>query len=283
MITEDTRFLIVGLGLIGGSYARGLSKKGFWVDAIDIDPDSIAYALENGLIRRGSTWADPALARGADIVVFALYPTVMIEWVRQNQGLFRPGALLTDVSGVKCHVVDVIQGFLRQDLEFIGSHPMAGKEVYGVRNSDEGIFKIANFIVTPTEKNTSGAVETAREIGRLLEFHTITELAPAAHDEIVGFVSQLTHAIAVSLMTCNDDEDLQNYTGDSFRDLTRIARINEKMWSELFLLNRRELISQIDSFTAELLRMRGMLERQDRAALEEMFIRSTQRRALFDR
>ena len=99
----------------------------------------------------------------------------------------------------------------------------------------------------------------------------------------MGFVSQLTHAIAVSLMTCNDDEDLQNYTGDSFRDLTRIARINEKMWSELFLLNRRELISQIDSFTAELLRMRGMLERQDRAALEEMFIRSTQRRALFDR
>lgn len=283
MIAEDTRFLIVGLGLIGGSYARGLSKKGFWVDAIDTDPDSIAYALENGLIRRGSTWADPALARGADIVVFALYPGVMIEWVRQNQGLFRPGALLTDVSGVKCHVVDAIQGFLRQDLEFIGSHPMAGKEVYGVRNSDEGIFKIANFIVTPTEKNTSGAVETAREIGRLLEFHTITELAPAAHDEIVGFVSQLTHAIAVSLMTCNDDEDLQNYTGDSFRDLTRIARINEKMWSELFLLNRRELISQIDSFTAELLRMRGMLERQDRAALEEMFIRSTQRRALFDR
>ena len=249
MIAEDTRFLIVGLGLIGGSYARGLSKKGFWVDAIDTDPDSIAYALENGLIRRGSTWADPALARGADIVVFALYPGVMIEWVRQNQGLFRPGALLTDVSGVKCH-------------------PMAGKEVYGVRNSDEGIFKIANFIVTPTEKNTSGAVETAREIGRLLEFHTITELAPAAHDEIVGFVSQLTHAIAVSLMTCNDDEDLQNYTGDSFRDLTRIARINEKMWSELFLLNRQELISQIDSFTAELLRRRGMLERQDRALFD---------------
>ncbi len=126
-------------------------------------------------------------------------------------------------------------------------------------------------------------METAREIGRLLEFHTIVELAPAAHDEIIGFVSQLTHAIAVSLMTCNDDENLQDYTGDSFRDLTRIARINEKMWSELFLLNRQELISQIDSFTAELLRMRGMLERQDRAALEEMFIRSTQRRALFDR
>ena len=162
MITEDTRFLIVGLGLIGGSYARGLSKKGFWVDAIDTDAASISYALENGLIRRGAARPDPALTRSADIVVFALYPTVMIDWLRQNQALFRPGTLFTDVSGVKCHVVDVIQGFLREDLEFIGSHPMAGKEVYGVRNSDEAIFRAANFIVTPTEKNTPEAVQTAR-------------------------------------------------------------------------------------------------------------------------
>ena len=283
MIKDDTRFLIVGLGLIGGSYARGLSKKGLWVDAIDIDPDSIAYAQQQGMIRRGATCPDPALIAEAEVVVFALYPGVMIDWIRENQHLFRPGTLLTDVAGVKCHVVDVIQGFLREDLEFIGSHPMAGREVYGVRNSDESIFKIANFIVTPTEKNTPEAIAAARQIGELLDFHTIVELDPATHDEMIGFVSQLTHAIAVSLMTCNEDEGLQNYTGDSFRDLTRIARINEKMWSELFLLNREVLIAQIDSFTGELLRMREMLRRQDRAALEEMFIHSTRRRALFDR
>lgn len=283
MIKEDTRFLIVGLGLIGGSYARALSKKGYWVDAIDTNPDSISYALEQGIIRRGATAPDPVLIEQADIVVFALYPTVMIEWIRKNQSLFRPGTLLTDVAGVKCHVLDVIQDFLREDLEFIGSHPMAGKEVYGVRNSDESIFKIANFIVTPTEKNTQEAIDTARQLGHLLDFHTIVELDPATHDEMIGFVSQLTHAIAVSLMTCNEDEGLQNYTGDSFRDLTRIARINEKMWSELFLLNRKVLIEQIDSFTAELLRMRELLRREDRAALEEMFIHSTRRRALFDR
>ena len=283
MIKDDTRFLIVGLGLIGGSYARGLSKRGLWVDAIDTNPDSISYALELGMIRRGATRPDPALIAEADVVVFALYPGVMIDWIREHQHLFRPGTLLTDVAGVKCHVVDVIQGFLREDLEFIGSHPMAGKEVYGVRNSDESIFKIANFIVTPTEKNTPGAIAAARQIGELLDFHTIVELDPATHDEMIGFVSQLTHAIAVSLMTCNEDEGLQNYTGDSFRDLTRIARINEKMWSELFLLNREVLIAQIDSFTCELLRMREILCRQDRAALEEMFIHSTRRRALFDR
>ena len=283
MITGTTNILIVGLGLIGGSYARALSKKGYRVSAIDTDADSIRYALDHGLIVSGKTDVDPALCNAADLVIFALYPTVMIRWIQENQHFFRSGTLLTDVSGVKCGVLDVIQGFLREDLEFIGSHPMAGREVYGVRNSDENIFKIANFIVTPTEKNTPQAIETARELGRLLDFHTIVELSPAEHDEIIGFVSQLTHAIAVSLMTCNDDQNLQDYTGDSFRDLTRIARINEKMWSELFLLNREVLISQIDIFTAELTRMREMLCRQDRAALEEMFRHSTRRRALFDR
>ncbi len=283
MITTDTNILIIGLGLIGGSYARGLSKKGYQVSAIDIDPDSIGYALEQGLIRAGSTEPDPALCEAADLIVFALYPTAMIDWVKEHQHLFRPGALLTDVAGVKCGVLDVIQGTLREDLEFIGSHPMAGREVYGVRNSDESIFKIANFIVTPTEKNTPQAIAVARQLGQLLDFHTVVELDPATHDEMIGFVSQLTHAIAVSLMTCNNDQNLQDYTGDSFRDLTRIARINEKMWSELFLLNRKVLIDQIDSFTAELGRMREMLCRQDRAALEEMFRHSTRRRALFDR
>ena len=283
MITEETRFLIVGLGLMGGSYARALTKKGYRVDAIDTDPDAISYALGQGIIAGGSTAVDPALIAQADVTVFALYPHTMIDWLRSNQQLFRPGALLTDVTGVKCHVVDTVQGFLRPDLEFIGSHPMAGREVYGVRNSDDSIFAIANFIVTPTEKNTPAAIAAARQLGGILGFHTISELSPAEHDEMIAFVSQLAHAIAVSLMTCNDDQNLQNYTGDSFRDLTRIARINEVMWSELFLLNRGPLIAQIDSFTSELLHMKTLLQNGDRAALEEMFRHSTRRRALFDR
>ena len=283
MKPEDTRFTIVGLGLIGGSYARGLTKKGFCVNAIDTNADSIRYALGEKIICRGATAPDAALLAEADIVILALYPTTMIDWVREHQHLLRPGTLLTDVSGVKCHVLDTIQGFLRDDLELIGSHPMAGREVYGVQNSDERIFAPANFIVTPTAKNTPAGIAAAHEIGKLLNFHTVVELDPRTHDEMIAFVSQLTHAIAVSLMTCNDDQNLQNYTGDSFRDLTRIARINETMWSELFLLNRGPLIEQIESFTAELLKMGGFLQQGDGAGLEEMFRHSTKRRALFDR
>ena len=279
---EDARFLIVGLGLIGGSYARGLTKAGYAVDAIDTNEGSIRYALAHGLINNGATEPEPSFAKQADIIIFALYPHVMIDYIREHQHIFGKNSLLTDVAGVKQNVVDVIQGFLREDLEFIGGLPMAGIEVSGVENSDERMFCSANLIITPTEKNTAQGIVLAKEIGTILQFKTITELDPKAHDKMIAFVSQLTHAIAVSLMTCNDRENLQNYTGNSFRDLTRIARLNEEMWSELFLLNREALMEQIDSFSAALNGLRHMLEKEDKPALMELFRHSTARRGMFD-
>ena len=195
----------------------------------------------------------------------------------------RPGALLTDVSGVKCGVVDEVQSFLRPDVEFVGAHPMAGREVSGVRNSDARIFQDANFLITPTARNTKAAVDAVHELAEILGFARISVLTPKAHDEMVGFLSQLTHVIAMSLMNCNDNPDLAAYTGDSFRDLTRIARINDRMWSELFLLNREVLVRQIDAFSAELAAVRQDLIDQDEADLRERMRRSTARRALFDK
>lgn len=283
MITKETNILIVGLGLIGGSYARALTRAGCRVEAIDTNPDSIGYALHEGFITAGSTEPDPALIQKAQLVIFGLYPRVEIDWVRQNQHLFAPGTLLTDVSGVKGGVLDTIQAFLRPDLELVGCHPMAGREVYGVRNSTDAMFGPANFIVVPTEKNTKRGLDTAVELGALLGFHTVTRLTMHQHDEIVGFVSQLTHAIAVTLMTCNEDENLQNYTGDSFRDLTRIARINEQMWSELFVMNKGPLLEQIDAFQNQLTQLRNMVENENVEEMKTLFRRSTARRALFDR
>ena len=108
---------------------------------------------------------------------------------------------------------------------------MAGKEVYGVENSDKKIFQGANFIITPTSKNTTKAIDTIVEMGKILGFKNISILTPEKHDEMIGFLSQLTHCIAITLMTCKDSKHLVEYTGDSFRDLTRIAKINEQMWS----------------------------------------------------
>ena len=279
---SDTKFLIVGLGLIGGCYARRLTALGHRVCALDTDPDAIAYALEEGIIARGAAM-DEALVREADVVIFGLYPKALLAWLRAHQGALRPGALLTDVSGVKCGVVDEVQSFLRPDVEFVSAHPMAGREVSGVRNSDARIFQDANFLITPTARNTKAAVDAVHELAEILGFARISVLTPKAHDEMVGFLTQLTNVIAMPLMTCNDTPDLAASTGDSFRDLTRIARINDRMWSELFLLNREVLVRQIDAFSAELAAVRQDLIDQDEADLRERMRRSTARRALFDK
>ena len=281
--TKDKNILIVGLGVIGGGYAKGLSDRGYRVRCITKNQRDIDYAMARGMILEGKDYPDERLIKEADIIVFALYPTVFIEWVKDYQHLFKSGAIITDVSGVKSTVVYKIQEFLREDVEFISAHPMAGRERSGVEYSDPNVFIGANYIVTPTEKNTPEAVELCREIGQVLGFGRITELSPEEHDRMIAFLSQLTHCIAVSLMTCNTEEGLEKYTGDSFRDLTRIAKINEEMWSELFLLNKDALLSEMDAFIEDFKGFRSMIEEGDREGMMEKMRASTMRRSLFDK
>ena len=219
----------------------------------------------------------------ADLVIFALYPHVFVKWIEENQCLLKSGALITDVTGVKGSIVYQIQDMLREDVEFIAAHPMAGREVSGVENSSDKMFVGANYIVTPTKKNTSEAIQTCMELGRLLGFSNVTTLSPEEHDEMIGFLSQLTHCIAITLMTCNDKEDMEKFTGDSFRDLTRIARINDLMWSELFIANKTALLDQMNLFMDKFQSLKTMLENNDVDGMRAMMQHSTQRRALFDK
>jgi len=283
MLTKDKKILIVGLGLIGGSYAEGFTRKGYEVGAITRSRKSVDFALEKGIIASGTTEVTRDYVSRFDIIIFALYPHIFIEWLEKYQDFIKPGALLTDVTGVKVSVVYKVQEMLRGDLEFIGAHPMAGREVYGVENADCRIFSGANYIVTPTGANTPEAIETCRQIGEVLGFARISQLSPERHDEMIGFLSQLTHCIAVALMNCKESHHLVDFTGDSFRDLTRIARINEEMWSELFLLNRDELLSQMDLFTEEFAKLRDAVRDGDTDTLKRMMQTSTLRRSYFDK
>ena len=283
IVDVSKKILIVGLGLLGGSYARVLKRFGFPISAITLEQSSIDYALKERIIDEGSTQVDARLVGEADLVIFALYPHVFVEWIQQNQHLFKSGALITDVTGVKGSIVYKIQGILRSDVEFVAAHPMAGREVCGVENSTDKLFIGANYIVTPTEKNTPEAVQTCLELGRLLGFSNVTTLSPEEHDEMIGFLSQLTHCIAVTLMTCNDKKDMEKFTGDSFRDLTRIARINDAMWSELFVANKGALLEQMNLFMDKFNALKTMLETDDVEGMREMMRHSTARRALFDK
>ena len=283
IIEKNKKILIVGLGLLGGSYAKALTDKGYEVYAITKEQKSVDYALAHGMIKAGTTEIDKEMIAAADITVFALYPHVFVEWVKENGRYFKKGALITDVTGVKCAIVDEVQSLLPDGVEFIGAHPMAGREVYGVENSNPDMFKGANYIVTPTVKNTEYAVETCKELGNLLGFASVSVISPQKHDRMIAFLSQLTHCIAVALMTCNDDANLCRYTGDSFRDLTRIARINEDMWSELFMLNKDMLISEIKAFEGELEKLRRSMETDDIDTMKKMMRVSTERRGMFDK
>ena len=283
IVDVSKKILIVGLGLLGGSYAKALKRFGFHISAITLEQSSIDYAVKENIIDEGSTKLDERLIGEADLVIFALYPHIFVEWIEKNQKLLKSGALITDVTGVKRSIVYQIQDMLRPDVEFVAAHPMAGREVSGVENSTDRMFIGANYIVTPTEKNTPEAIQTCIELGRLLGFSNVTTLSPEEHDEMIGFLSQLTHCIAITLMTCNDKENMEKFTGDSFRDLTRIARINDLMWSELFVENKDILLEQMNLFIDKFNSLKIMLENEDIDGMREMMRHSTQRRALFDK
>ena len=277
------KVLIVGLGMIGGSYAEKLSALGFEVGAIVRRPEVLDYALERGLIAHGRIEVTREYVSQFDLVISALYPKAFVEWVRKYQDFFKSGAVITDVTGVKRAVVPAVQSILREDVEFVPSHPMAGRERSGVEFADSKVFAGANFIITPTERNTPEGIELVRSLACILGFRHIAVLTPEAHDEMIGFLSQLTHCIAVALMDCKESEHLVEYTGDSFRDLTRIARINENMWTELFLENRDELLSQMDLFLEKFTQLRDALAKGDEDTMKEMMRLSSYRRSFFDK
>ena len=281
MISEKSKITIIGLGVLGGSYAKGFAKAGIQAYAVDLNEDALRFAKENHWIKDGST--DPSLVKDSDLVISCLYPHTFIQWVKDNQEYFRPGTLLSDVTGVKRKVISAINDELRKDCEFIACHPMAGRESRGLAYADESRFENANFIIVPTEKNTKEAVDTAYQMARILKFGRVCELSAEEHDRMIGFLSQLTHVIAVSLMNTSDHSHLADYTGDSFRDLTRIANINEDLWPELFVMNKDYLLEEIHAFTHEMESFAGLIENEDYEAMRRKLIQSTKRRKQFDK
>lgn len=281
MNMKDTKIAIIGLGMLGGSYAQGLYEAGMRVTGIDIDPEAVSFAKEHHWIADGGD--DPSLINDCDIVISALYPLAFIDWVRSYQQHFKSGAILSDVTGVKRKVIEEIGKILRPDVEFIACHPMAGREYKGIAYADPSQFPQANFLIVPTGQNSKQAIETAKEIAGLLKFKTVTLIDPEEHDRIIGFVSQLCHVIAISLMNISDDPKLVDYTGDSFRDLTRIADINEDLWPELFIYNKDNLLKEIDQLISQLQEMHGLIEEEDIAGMKEKMVTATMRRRRFSR
>ena len=274
---------IIGLGLVGGTYALALREnpKISKITAIDIDQEAITKALELGIIDNGGTDSKDFLPE-ADLVIISLYPKLILDFIKDNLDNFKKGAIITDAAGVKKSIMDEVNK-IPLEADFIFGHPMAGREKIGLQYADKNIFKNANYILTPNEKNKSENIATLKEIIYSMGFKNVSEITADAHDEIISFTSQLTHAIAVALVNSDNMKfDTNRFVGDSYRDLTRIAKINSKLWSELFLENKENLVHKIDAFQEKMEYIKNALLNDDADALEKEFQESTKRRELID-
>ncbi len=268
------KVLIVGLGLIGGAYAYRLKNKGYTVYASDLNQESIDYAMEHNYIDNGSVNAEDFI-KNSDMVILSIYPQAILEFLKKNAKYFNKNQIITDVCGVKSSFV-LKATELSKPATYCSHHPMAGREKSGVKYSKECKFEGANFLITPTRETSYATVEVLKKLGSDLGFKRITAMDIYEHDKMIGFTSQLAHAIAVSLVNSdNNPDNTKNYIGDSYRDLTRIAMINDTLWSELFLENKENLIKHIECFEKNLDELKCALMNDDKKTLEALFKSST--------
>jgi len=260
--------LIVGLGIIGASYAKGLRLKGHHVYGVDIKDSTIKYALENNFIDEGSKEASDFI-KNADLLILGLYPFDILEFIKKYKNEFKENLVITDVCGVKRHFIYEATK-LAKPATYITHHPMAGREKVGIEYSNPQIFKNANFLIVDNENNKR-EIDLLKGIANDLEFGRISIISPEKHDKMIGFTSQLAHAIAVSLVNSDTEDDTIKFIGDSYRDLTRIAKINKDLWAELFFSNKDYLIKEIDNFELELIKLRNSLENDDKESLLKIF------------
>lgn len=270
--------VLVGLGVIGGSFGLALKEAGYTsVYGIDTNKITLKKAKKLGIIQEGFTNGEEILSQ-ADLVIFSLYPTLIAQFIQTHRENFKPMAILTDVTGIKQGIIEEVSPLLPDSVDFIFGHPMAGREKRGIDFANQAVFKDANYLLTPTAKNQENNLAFLEQLVKELGFKKITRITPQEHDQLIGFTSQLPHAIAVALVNSDTNEKTGNFVGDSYRELTRIANINEELWSELFIGNKANLLEAIDLFEIELNKIKIAIDKNDTKTLKNLFIHSTERR-----
>jgi len=269
---------IVGVGLIGGSYAKSLKRFGYTIYGIDVNQKTIDYALKHNVIDFGET-SPTNILKKLDVVFLCLYPDDTINFVHKNINNFKRGSIISDVVGVKRQLIDAFDIYQNDDIEFVFAHPIAGRETSGIQHSDPAILKGTNFVITPTKYNSEEAINVITILAKQMGFASVTQISDVDHDKIIAFTSQLTHAIALSLVNSDDEKyNTSLFIGDSYKDFTRIARINDDLWSELFIKNSYFLLDRINKFERELDILKTAIKAKDRETLRSLMQSATEKR-----
>ena len=289
---KDMTFGFVGLGLMGGSIAKGikdkvfkanysLGKNGFENDsngkiyAMDKNINSLNQALEDKIIDKAFTPDQTnEMLNSCDFVFICLYPKATLNFLIEHKDSFKPGSVVTDISGVKTLIAENIfageKSIIRSDVDFILGHPMAGNEKEGYSGSNQCIFEGRNYILMPQSTNKSETISLMKELVTKLGIKRIIETDYITHDHKIAFTSQLCHVIASALVDSAEHNKITAFGGGSYEDLTRIALINAPLWTELFLSNKKELLSMISTFESSLSNIKKAIENEDQDGLQKI-------------
>ncbi len=258
------RIGIQGMGLIGGSFCRALKRyTDHTVLGATRNPATVAFARSVGAID-GPVEDLAAL----DVCIVALPPEATMDFLRSHVRDFRPGAIVLDICGVKAPVVACADAlYADAGVRYVGTHPMAGREVAGFANSTADLYRGASMILTPTDRTDRDALETVRQLSLDIGFGRVVEATPEEHDTIIAYTSQLAHVVSSAYIKSPTSEKVLGFSAGSFQDMTRVAKLDPEMWATLFLCNRGPLLREIDTLMENLAQFRTALSAGDRGAL----------------
>lgn len=269
MDISNQNIAVIGLGLIGGSICKTIKKHtGKCCFAMDINTQTLQNALQDQVIAAGIT---PDELKNCDIVIVALHPKQTIRFILDHAPLFKKGSIVMDVCGIKTAVVEQVTVPLKeQGVHFVGAHPMAGREFSGYEYALDHLFDRASMIITPTEQTSAEAVKEVAALAEIMHFKKVVISSPERHDQIIAFTSQLAHVVSNAYIKSPSSQYYDGFSAGSFLDLTRVAKLNENMWTDLFMMNKDPLLFEIDTIIDHLCEYRDALRRNDDDALRQL-------------
>ena len=250
------KIVAVGLGLIGGSMCKAIKKHRKTVK-MALSQNAIDYEAKD--------------VSEADVTIVSLFPPTIISFIKENADLFKEGSIVIDTGGIKKAIVDEVTPILAErGVTFIGVHPMAGREFSGFEYSLDDLFDNASFIMTPTENTPQEEINLIEDLARSIHFKKVVKTTPEEHDRIIAFTSQLAHVVSNAYIKSPTHQQQLGFSAGSFQDLTRVAKLNEDMWTPLFIMNKEPLCFEIDYIMARLAEYRDAIANEDHDRLRQL-------------
>lgn len=259
---EQKTIAVIGLGLIGGSFAKAFKQyTNHIIIGFNRTRSTAEKALEEGVIDKIGT---PENLKEADIILLSMYPKVSCDFIEEHLDELKPGCIITDDCGIKTYLAERLAPLCREHgFSYVGGHPMAGREVSGFQASTADLYKGASMLLVPTEATTPEALQTVKQLFSEIGFRQLVVTTAEHHDRMIAYTSQLCHVISSAYIKSPSELEHKGYSGGSYRDLTRVAYLNETMWTELFMENKQALVPEIDEVIKHLQEYRDAIAAGD--------------------